>query len=144
VSQDAVLAIHAHLIEKFGGSTGLRDEGLLDSALSQPYQTFFGEFLHPTIYEQAAAYLYHLTKNHAFIDGNKRVALAATITFLRMNGYRLGLPKKEAEALVLEVAEGRINKQEVAAIFEIYVLPESNLPTNIKSTEANPNPLHRA
>lgn len=80
VSQDAVLAIHSYLIERFGGTLGLRDEGLLDSALSQPQQTFFGELLHSTIYEQAAAYLYHLAKNHAFVDGNKRVTLATTIT----------------------------------------------------------------
>ncbi|HEY9799402.1 MAG TPA: type II toxin-antitoxin system death-on-curing family toxin [Leptolyngbyaceae cyanobacterium] len=126
VSLEAVLAIHAYLIEKFGGSTGLRDEGLLDSALSQPYQSFFGEFLHPTIYEQAAAYLYHLAKNHAFIDGNKRVALATTITFFKMNGYRFCLPKQEAEALVLDVVAGKLDKQEVAAIFEVYVLPDNN------------------
>jgi death on curing protein len=126
VSQDTVLALHAYLIEKFGGSTGLRDEGLLNSALSQPYQTFFGEFLHPTIYEQAAAYLYHLAKNHAFIDGNKRVALATTITFLKMNGYCFCLSKEEAEALVLEIVADKLDKQEVAAIFEIYVLPDNN------------------
>lgn len=111
VSQDTVLALHAYLLEKFGGSTGLRDEGLLDSALSQPYQTFFGEFLHPTIYEQAAAYLYHLAKNHAFIDGNKRVALATTITFVKMNGYCFALPKEEAETLVLEIVAGNINRE---------------------------------
>jgi len=129
VSQDAVLGIHAYLIEKFGGSPGLRDGGLLDSALSQPYQTFSGEFLHSTIYEQAAAYLYHLAKNHAFIDGNKRVALATTITFLKMNGYRFCLPKQEAETLVLDIVAGNLDKQEVAVIFELYILPESNSPT---------------
>ncbi|MEH1927433.1 type II toxin-antitoxin system death-on-curing family toxin [Nostoc sp.] len=126
VSQDAVLSIHSYLIERFGGSPGLRDEGLLDSALSQPQQSFFGELLHPTIYEQAAAYLYHLAKNHAFIDGNKRVALATTITFLKMNGYRLCLPKQEVETLVLEVVAGELDKQELASIFEAYILPDSS------------------
>ena len=70
-----VLAIHARQIEKFGGTPGLRDEGLLDSALAQPQATFDQQWLHPTIPEQAAAYLYHLAMNHPFVDGNKRTAL---------------------------------------------------------------------
>ncbi|MDF0551888.1 Fic family protein [Kamptonema sp. UHCC 0994] len=69
-----VLIIHARQIEKFGGSQGIRDEGLLESALAQPQSTFGGELLHPTIQDQAAAYFYHLAMNHPFIDGNKRTA----------------------------------------------------------------------
>ncbi len=64
-----VLNIHQVLVEQFGGMPGVRDEGLLESALSQPKATFFGELLHPTIHEQAAAYLYHIAKNHPFLDG---------------------------------------------------------------------------
>ena len=70
--------------------------------------------------------MYHLAKNHAFIDGNKRVALATTITFLKMNGYRLCLPKQEVETLVLEVVAGELDKQELATIFEAYILPDSS------------------
>ncbi|BAZ14609.1 death-on-curing family protein [Calothrix sp. NIES-4071] len=76
-----VLIIHQRQIERFGGSDGVRDEGLLESALAQPQTTFGGELLHPTIVEQAAAYLFHLSMNHPFIDGNKRTAFAVMLTF---------------------------------------------------------------
>ncbi|WP_333202436.1 MULTISPECIES: type II toxin-antitoxin system death-on-curing family toxin [unclassified Microcoleus] len=86
-----VVNIHARQIERFGGTPGLRDEGLLESALAQPQATFGGQLLHPTIAEQAAAYLYHIAMNHPFIDGNKRSAFAVTDTFLRLNGCTLNL-----------------------------------------------------
>jgi hypothetical protein len=73
---DEVLAIHAHLIERYGGSPGIRDLGLLRSALAMPEASFGGETLHATLYEQAAAYCFHSVKNHPFVDGNKRVGLA--------------------------------------------------------------------
>jgi|SRR6478672_1175229 len=126
ISYDSVLDIHSYLVERFGGSHGLRDEGLLESALSQPQQTFFGELLHSTIYAQAAAYLYHIAKNHAFIDGNKRTALATTITFLKVNGYRLYLPKEETEILVLDVVSGKLNKEELSIILKKYVVKETS------------------
>ena len=91
VSKSMVLSIHARQIERFGGTPGVRDEGLLESALAQPQATFGGQFLHPTISEQAAAYLYHIAMNHPFIDGNKRTAFAVTDTFLRLNGCALNL-----------------------------------------------------
>ncbi|MEW6499353.1 MAG: type II toxin-antitoxin system death-on-curing family toxin, partial [Cyanobacteriota bacterium] len=91
IAKEMVLAIHARQLDKFGGTSGLRDAGLLDSALAQPQATFSGELLHPTIAEQAAAYLYHLAMNHPFVDGNKRTAFAVTDTFLRVNGYSLKL-----------------------------------------------------
>ncbi|MEL6166026.1 MAG: Fic family protein [Cyanobacteria bacterium J06628_3] len=71
MSVNDVIEIHLDQIVSFGGTAGVRDEGLLESALAQPQATFSGEYLHTTIYEQAAAYLYHITKNHPFIDGNK-------------------------------------------------------------------------
>ena len=70
IRQEDVLRLHARQIEKFGGTPGIRDEGLLKSALAQPIATFGGNFLHGTLAEQAAAYLYHLAMNHPFIDGN--------------------------------------------------------------------------
>jgi death-on-curing protein len=94
----------------------VRDEGLLDSALAQPQATFGGELLHPTLAEQAAAYLYHLAKNHPFVDGNKRTAFAVMSTFLRVNGTRLGLTDDEAYDLVMQVAQGQIDKPTLASI----------------------------
>lgn len=96
VTISQVLDIHQRQIQRFGGTNGVRDEGLLDSALAQPQATFFGELLHPTISEQAAAYLYHLAMNHPFIDGNKRTAFAVMLTFLNLNGYTLNLSQEQA------------------------------------------------
>lgn len=91
LSKALVLALHQDMIGAFGGTVGVRDEGLLDSALAQPQTTFGGVLLHPTILEQAAAYLYHLSRNHPFMDGNKRTACAVIETFLELNGYQLTL-----------------------------------------------------
>ncbi|MBW4691388.1 MAG: type II toxin-antitoxin system death-on-curing family toxin [Lyngbya sp. HA4199-MV5] len=112
------LSIHTRQLKKYGGTAGIRDEGLLESALAQPQATFGGEFLHATIYEQAAAYLYHLAKNHPFLDGNKRTAFAVMDTFLRVNGYRLLLTDEQAYTLVQEVVTGRISKTDLAALLE--------------------------
>jgi death-on-curing protein len=110
--------MHRDLIERFGGNPGLRDVALLESALAQPEATFGGELLHPTIEAQAAAYLFHLCSNHAFIDGNKRVAFAAMDTFLRINGKRLTLTDDEAYDLTIRVARGELNKDEIASVIE--------------------------
>lgn len=108
-----VLAIHRDLVDRFGGEPGLGD-GLLDSALAQAEATFGDELLHPGVYEQAAAYLFHLCANHPFIDGNKRVAFATMDTFLRRNGYSLTLSDEEAYELAMNVARGEISKAEIA------------------------------
>lgn len=113
---EAVLRLHARQIERFGGTTGVRDAGLLDSALAQPQATFGGELLHPTLAEQAAAYLYHLSKNHPFVDGNKRTAFAVMDTFLRVNRKRLLLTNDDAYDLVMQVAQGQIDKPELASL----------------------------
>lgn len=110
IEKEMVFAIHTRQLEKFGGTPGLRDAGLLDSALAQPQATFSGELLHPTIAEQAAAYLYHLAMNHPFIDGNKRTAFAVMDTFLRVNGYVLTLTNEQAYDLVLQVVERKLDK----------------------------------
>jgi death-on-curing protein len=124
IGKDVVLEIHRLLIERFGGAEGIKDEGLLDSALAQPRQSFFGELLHPTISDQVSAYIYHIAKNHAFHDGNKRTALAVAITFLKVNGYKLLLPKRETENLVLDVVEGKLTKEQVAGILKSSIARE--------------------
>lgn len=118
ITTDEVLAIHADQIASFGGTAGIRDRGLLESALAQPQATFAGELLHPTIYEQAAAYLYHLAMNHPFIDGNKRTAFAAMDAFWRMNGYGLNLTDDRAYDMVMQVARGEMSKSELASFLE--------------------------
>lgn len=118
LSLSETLNIHARQLKTFGGTTGLRDEGLLESALAQLKATFGGEFLHTTIYEQAAAYLYHLAKNHPFLDGNKRTAFAVMDTFLRINGHTLTLTDEQAYTLVQDVVIGRTSKVDLAALLE--------------------------
>jgi death-on-curing protein len=122
LSVDDVLRLHADQIDSFGGSQGVRDEGLLESALAQPQASFGGELLHPTIHEQAAAYFYHLAMNHPFIDGNKRTAFAAMDSFLRLNGYSLNLTDEQAYNLVMQVAQGNMNKGELAAFLKEVIV----------------------
>ena len=122
LSLDEVLELHADQISSFGGTPGVRDEGLLESALAQPQATFGGQFLHPTISEQAAAYLYHIAMNHPFIDGNKRTAFAVMDTFLRLNGCALNLTDDRAYDLVMRVARGTMTKEELSREFESCIV----------------------
>jgi death-on-curing protein len=118
LSLDEVLEIHAQQIERYGGSAGIRDPAGLESATATPQATFGGDFLHPTIPAMAAAYLFHLCQNHAFIDGNKRVGANAAITFLLMNDWEPTFDETELVNLVLAVASGSMTKRDLIAAFE--------------------------
>ena len=115
--------LHADQIATYGGMAGLRDAGLLDSALAQPMATFGGEWLHPTLADQAAAYLYHLSRNHPFIDGNKRTAFAVMDAFIEANGDRLTLADDDAYDLVMQVAQGQLDKAALAARLAAALVP---------------------
>ncbi len=117
---DEVLAIHAHQIRRYGGSAGLRDHALLESALAMPPATFGGERLHASLWEQAAAYLFHLTKNHPFVDGNKRVGLACCLVSLRLNGHRVRATDDELVELAEGVAGGGVTKSDVAVFLQSH------------------------
>lgn len=122
---DEVLALHADQIERYGGSAGVRDMGLLESAIAVPRATFAGGFLHGTLPEMAAAYLFHLVRDHPFVDGNKRAGLAAAIAFLGLNDLWLEAEEDELVALVVGVAEGRIGKAEVAVFVQRHVVAQT-------------------
>jgi death on curing protein len=115
---DEVLEIHEQQIERYGGSYGLRDAAGLESAVATPQATFGGEFLHASIPAMAAAYLFHLCQNHAFIDGNKRVGANAAVTFLWMNDWTPTFGEEEFADLVLSVAAGVLSKVQLTGIFE--------------------------
>jgi len=115
---DDVLALHADQIRHYGGSPLVRDLGLLESAIAMPAATFGDQFLHGSVEEQAAAYLFHLVRNHPFVDGNKRTGLVAMLAFLGLNGRRLEAPDDDLMALVLGVAEGRTTKAEIAVFVQ--------------------------
>ena len=108
-----VLEIHRDQVTRYGGTAGIRDLNLLKSALGMPGATFNGEFLHTDVYEMAAAYLFHLVKNHPFLDGNKRVGAVAALVFLTLNGHDFQAPEDDLAETVLAVARGEIGKSEV-------------------------------
>jgi len=111
---EAVKAIHREVLQAHGGSAGIRDEGLLDSAVAAPQATMMGQPMFKEPVEVAAAYLFYLCRNHPFIDGNKRTALATCLVFLSENGL-LSQEKLDAnvwEQLVLDVAASRIDREE--------------------------------
>ncbi len=115
---DEVLALHRDQILRYGGISGIRDQGLLSSALGTVSATFGGQFLHQSLYEMAAAYLFHIAQNHPFLDGNKRVALATALVFLWMNDVEVEADDADLVDLVLGVAEGKISKSEVAVFLQ--------------------------
>ena len=115
---DEVLALHRDQIRRYGGTDGLRDLGLLSSAVAVPQATFEGDLLHDSLFEMAAAYLYHLAKNHPFVDGNKRIPLATCLAFLWLNDRRIEAGEDELTDLVVGVAAGRVRKAEVAVFLE--------------------------
>jgi death-on-curing protein len=109
-----VMEIHRDQIERYGGTIGVRDEGLLESALAMPKAGMGGEYFHTDLFEMAAAYLFHLAKNHPFIDGNKRVAAMSAFVFLAINDVDLTAPEAAYERLVLDVAGGKTQKAAIA------------------------------
>ncbi|HOC94012.1 MAG TPA: type II toxin-antitoxin system death-on-curing family toxin [bacterium] len=117
LSFSEVLQIHEDQISRYGGSLGIRDVGLLESALAMPAASFGDKFLHEDIFEMAAAYLFHIVKNHPFVDGNKRVGAVASLVFLVMNDIDFAADEVAFEQMVLAVAEGRMNKSAIAAFF---------------------------
>ena len=112
LSVNNVLQLHSDTIAQEGGGAGVREPGLLESAVLMPQQQFGGEYLHPTIGDMAAAYLFHLCMNHPFIDGNKRVAVLAMLVFLDLNGVKKLPPPKWLEMTTLKVASGTMGKSE--------------------------------
>lgn len=114
---EKVLLIHRSVIERYGGAEGIRDSGLLHSAVAMPNAAYGGEPLHADLFEMAAAYLYHIVQNHPFLDGNKRVGVAAAIVFLAMNDISIENDEDGLVQLTIAVACGRARKAEIAAFF---------------------------
>lgn len=112
---DDVLEIHRDQIEHYGGSLGIRDMGLLQSAVAMPAAGFGDQYLHQDIFEMAAAYLFHITQNHPFVDGNKRTGAVAAIVFLAMNDIEVVADADDLEVFVRSVATGQSDKAAAAA-----------------------------
>ncbi|RKI85059.1 type II toxin-antitoxin system death-on-curing family toxin [bacterium 0.1xD8-71] len=113
LSKEQILQIHASLIKATGGSVGIRDEGMLDLALNNPFQSFEGRELYPSIQAKAARLCFGLVKNHAMLDGNKRLGTHVMLVFLALNGYELSYSQKELSDVILALASGEIGEKEI-------------------------------
>lgn len=120
---DEVVSILRDQIERYGGSRGVRDWGLLRSAVAMPAATFGGQLLHTDLCEMTAAYLFHIVQNHPFIDGNKRVGAVAADVFLMLNGLLLTASQDDYAELILAVARGDTGKSAAAEFLRSHVQP---------------------
>lgn len=122
LSVSDILIIHEKLIHSFGGTNEIRDIGLVESSVAQPRMTFDGKDLYPSIYEKAGILGFSLIKNHAFIDGNKRIGHAAIEIFLLINGYELIDDVDHQEKIILSVASGNLSKEDFIKWLEAKVI----------------------
>jgi death-on-curing protein len=130
---DDILEIHSLQLDRYGGASGIRDQGLLESALAQPMMTFDGEFVHKDLFSMAAAYLFHIVKNHAFVDGNKRTGLLAALVFLDINGIPIEHGSTKLYDLTMAVAEGQVDKEEIAKILHQLIVVSSDISVKNKT-----------
>lgn len=115
LSKEQVILLHERLIEVTGGSNDIRDDGMLDSALANPFQSFGGEELYPSIQTKAAQLCFGMVKNHPMIDGNKRLGIHVMLVFLSLNGYELSYTQKEVSDTILGLASGKIDAEDILA-----------------------------
>ena len=113
-----VVEIHKDQIQQYGGADGIRDINLLSSAIAMPYASFSGCFLHSDIYEMSAAYAFHISQNHPFVDGNKRTALASALVFLELNRISIADPKWKLYDKMMSLAAGNLSKTEFAGVLK--------------------------
>ncbi len=124
---EIVLEIHKVQLEEHGGMDGIRDHGGLDSAIAQPQASFGVNDLYPTVFDKAAAYAFHLAESQAFVDGNKRVALASALTFLALNGYEFPEDQPKFYDAMIAIAKRELDKEGLSNLFrEAWI--NSNVP----------------
>lgn len=121
LTKQQVILLHKEIIAESGGSPEIRDEGLLDSALNAPFQTFSGTELYPTILEKAARLGYSLIKNHAFVDGNKRIGAHTMLVFLALNDIEVEYEDNDFTQLILGIAAGEISAEQLLAWLQSHV-----------------------
>jgi death on curing protein len=113
ITKEEVLLLHTLSIEKYGGADGVRDDGLLESAIARPYQTFGGEYLYNSIFEKAAAMVESLIINHPFIDGNKRTGFLGMFAVLNEENYFISVPDDEIYKLTIDISTGKVKFEEI-------------------------------
>ncbi|KAG6558981.1 Fic/DOC family [Candidatus Rhabdochlamydia oedothoracis] len=131
ITLQEVIDDHAEIICRYGGLEGIRDMGLLISALEMPKAAMLKKYLHPTIFDKAAAYLFHIICNHPFTDGNKRTGTATALAFLKINGICIEIVGKQQilalEELVVHTAEGKTSKKQIASFFKEHSQKKNRL-----------------
>ena len=120
LTKEQIISMHELLIERTGGLNGVKDYGLLESAINNPFQTFMGKELYPTIQRKAANLCYSLINNHAFNDGNKRIGILAMITFLELNGIVIACSDDELASLGLNIASGKFTQKDILNWIVMY------------------------
>lgn len=118
VPKDVIIDLHDEQIRLYGGKHGILNPDALDAAIHMPQQTQEGQYLHSTIYEMAAAYVYYLVLDHAFVDGNKRTARMTMVTFLELNGLEITVSEDETVKVLLSIENKTITKQQAAEWLE--------------------------
>lgn len=113
LSKEQVISLHERLIEVTGGSNGIREEGMLDSALANPFQSFGEEELYPSVQAKAAQLCFGIVKNHPMVDGNKRLGAHVMLVFLALNGYELSYSQEELSDIILSLASGKISSEDI-------------------------------
>jgi death-on-curing protein len=121
ITKEILITVHAELLNRFGGLSGIRDEGLLDSALNRPKHLF--SFSRPTLFQMAASYAHGVVKNHPFLDGNKRTGFMSAYIFLGVNGWSLEAPEEEAVLETLSLAAGETSEEAYATWIERTSVP---------------------
>lgn len=124
ISKEQVLSLHSELVADFGGSDGIRDEAMLDSALSVPFQTFEGMDLYPGVIEKAARIGFGLVKNHPFVDGNKRIGTHIMLMFLNLNNVELEYEDDELITAILSIASGDMDDEKLQEWIEGHIVHE--------------------
>jgi len=127
LSLDDVLEIHRDQIMRYGGMPGVRDVGLLQSAVCMPMAQFDGNFLHRDLYAMAGAYLFHLVMNHPVVDGNKRTAVVSALVFLDLNGLDVMVDDDAFEKLVLDIIAGKVSKEKAGKFFKRHSGPSHQM-----------------
>lgn len=122
LTKDQILTLHSQLTDIFGGSSEIRDEALLDSAVNTPFQTFDGKELYPTLLDKASRLCFELVNNHPFVDGNKRIGTHAMLVFLAINGVELEYSDAELIDLILAVASGKQSASDLLQWLQQHII----------------------
>ena len=126
LSLEEVLLLHEDQLAQYGGSAGIRDRGALESAVETPRATFDGTFLHPDLFQMAAAYAFHIAESQSLVDGNKRTALNAALVFLLLNGWLVQDPSGRLYDAMIAIASRSMTKAQLGELLERLAIPDAD------------------